>query len=295
MFHLKPEKSIIIGCDRPSVSSRLSSILHNHPSYKITFVVANRISDLLKICETLSHDILILSFQNNQLALNDYAQFVRTTHKPILCIDEWQRNDSLRWNNPEIVFTCNITTIDDDGTFDARLSSIIQLKDMKSACTGSQYKGESSKSSHDQNLSRYIMELDQKTNLLEKVKEKIKLLYPSANDSLRDELISIVNSIKLNVNNQNLWDDFKLYFEEADPHFLAVLAQKHPELTTLDLKYCCYLKMNMGNDAIKGLLGINQESVRTHKYRLKKKMSLKKEEDLLSYLRQFDYYARGVV
>jgi DNA-binding CsgD family transcriptional regulator len=43
--------------------------------------------------------------------------------------------------------------------------------------------------------------------------------------------------------------------------------------------------MNMTNDDIRNLLGINQESVRTHKYRLKKKMALSKEQDLLNYLR----------
>jgi hypothetical protein len=40
----------------------------------------------------------------------------------------------------------------------------------------------------------------------------------------------------------------------------------------------------MSNDDIKNLLGINQESVRTHKYRLKKKMSLAPNQDLRSYL-----------
>jgi DNA-binding CsgD family transcriptional regulator len=46
--------------------------------------------------------------------------------------------------------------------------------------------------------------------------------------------------------------------------------------------------MNMSNDHIGNLLGINQESVRTHKYRLKKKMSLPREQDLRTYLRSVD-------
>ena len=41
----------------------------------------------------------------------------------------------------------------------------------------------------------------------------------------------------------------------------------------------------MSNDDIKNILGINQESVRTHKYRLKRKMSLPNELDLSTYLR----------
>jgi DNA-binding CsgD family transcriptional regulator len=99
------------------------------------------------------------------------------------------------------------------------------------------------------------------------------------------ELLSIVNAIKTSANNTKLWDDFKVYFEKTNPNFLYLLAKKHPQLTTKDLKYCCYLRMNMSNDDIRSLLGINQESVRTHKYRLKKKMQLNKESDLQTYLK----------
>jgi DNA-binding CsgD family transcriptional regulator len=42
--------------------------------------------------------------------------------------------------------------------------------------------------------------------------------------------------------------------------------------------------MNMTNDDIRALLGINIESVRTHKYRLKKKLFLSKEKSVRSFL-----------
>jgi DNA-binding CsgD family transcriptional regulator len=129
------------------------------------------------------------------------------------------------------------------------------------------------------------MELDQKIEVLLKVKERISYLYPNVDDATRIELMSIVNSIKTVANDNKLWDDFKIYFEQSNPNFLLALAKKHPSLSSRDLKYCCYIKMNMSNNDITNLLGINQESVRTHKYRLKKKLTLRKEEDIISYLR----------
>jgi len=129
------------------------------------------------------------------------------------------------------------------------------------------------------------MELDQKVEVLMKVKDRIADLYPRVDDPTRTELTSIVNSIRQSANDNKLWEDFKLYFEKTNPDFLYLLVQRHPGLTPKDLKYCCYLKMNMANDDIRTLLGINQESVRTHKYRLKKKLVLPKEQDLRSYLR----------
>ena len=137
---------------------------------------------------------------------------------------------------------------------------------------------------HNKNLSRYILELDQKRALLGKVKSKIKELYPNASERNKSELISISNAIKSSLGDKNLWDDFKMYFENVNPEFLQLLKSKHPALTLKDLKYCCYLKMNMSNNDICHHLGINQESVRTHKYRLKSKMELPKERDLHQYL-----------
>ncbi len=43
----------------------------------------------------------------------------------------------------------------------------------------------------------------------------------------------------------------------------------------------------MSNEDIRFILGINQESVRTHKYRLKKKMVLDKDQDLRMYIQSF--------
>jgi DNA-binding CsgD family transcriptional regulator len=43
----------------------------------------------------------------------------------------------------------------------------------------------------------------------------------------------------------------------------------------------------MSNEDICKLLGINQESVRTHKYRLKRKLTLSKEENLQNFLQAF--------
>jgi len=129
------------------------------------------------------------------------------------------------------------------------------------------------------------MELDQKTEMLLKVKDRIANLHSKAEGHTKAELMSIINLIKMSGNNHDLWGDFKLFFEETDPEFLPLLSKKFPFLTPIDLKYCCYLKMNMTNDDIQKIFGISLESVRTHKYRLKKKLSLPKNEDLRNYLR----------
>lgn len=139
----------------------------------------------------------------------------------------------------------------------------------------------------DKNLCRYIMELDQKNKTLSLVKAKIDQLCAIASNRVQYGLRSISSSINSTSLQSKYWEDFNIYFEKINPHFIKILSMKHPNLTTKDLKYCCYLKMNMSNNDIKNLLSINQESVRTHKYRLKKKLGLTRDQSIRSYL-QFD-------
>ncbi len=135
-----------------------------------------------------------------------------------------------------------------------------------------------------QDLSRYALELDQKNAILERVKMQIETIALNASNDVQKELRSLVLTIKQSKSDQQYWEDFKGYFNRMNPDFFKVLSEKHPSLTSKDLKYCCYLSMNFSNNEITRLMGINQESVRTHKYRLKKKMALSKEQNLVHYL-----------
>ena len=273
------ERSIVIGSDHPTTLPFLMDSLKLNTSFSYNIVSANRLVDLINITKSLSPDLIILSFRNNQHILTDFISYLREIETPILCLAKRKENELLRWDKKSIVFTYPLECLKNEDCLHSQIQSIFLLK--KEPTTIKLNKAlEDSK-----NLSRYVMELDQKVEVLLKVKERISCLYPNVDDPTRIELNSIANSIKTSINDNKLWDDFKLYFEKTNPNFLFALSEKHPELTIKDLKYCCYLKMNMTNNDITNLLGINQESVRTHKYRLKKKMAFPKELDLINYLR----------
>ena len=289
---MAPEKLILLGCDDTmALSAVLNSIKgpaisHHH------IISASRVTDLLDILRSNTPDLIILAFRNNQSVLNDVASFTRKPEIPVLCLSANFEDERLHWADNYIVFVQPLIRAVQQTNLAKVINSILLLK----AGSHSKPHGDTLAEAAMQNdplditgnLSRYVMELEQKTEILSKIKERIAELYTKVDDPTRVELISIVNAIKLSSNNKKLWDDFKLYFEKTDPNFLLILAQKYPDLTPIDLKYCCYLKMNMSNDDIGSLLGINQESVRTHKYRLKKKMSLAKEQDLRNYLKCVD-------
>ncbi|WP_158992478.1 hypothetical protein [Mucilaginibacter sp. L196] len=282
------KKFIVIGCDN---AVHLYSVLNNINETAIlsyNIVSTARISDLIDLVKSLKPDLVILSFRSMPMLIKDINRI--KPEVPILCINN-NFDAILNWDKNCVVFTCQFEYITRAGYLNGYINSILLLRSisLKKEVLPAQSLAQAAaikntEIGNDRSLSRYVLELDQKVEVLLKIKERIADLYPLVNDSIRAELSSIVHWIKMSANNSKLWDDFRLYFEQSDPNFLLQLAQIYPDLTPIDLKYCCYLKMNMSNDDIKNLLGINQESVRTHKYRLKKKMSLTADQDLKSYL-----------
>lgn len=284
------EKLIAIGCDD---TENLSSILYtigNTPVFHHHLITATRVSDLIGSSKSSDPDLVILCFRNNRQALNDLRSFLKKPEIPILCLLSRFESEIQYLSANSIVFTCPLEYVKNKEYFNSRINSIFLLRNTNPKPSPrhsflTPARNQSSPSSSSRNLSRYVLELDQKVEVLQKVKNRIADLFPKVDGPTKAELISIVHSIKMSANNKDLWEDFKLFFEETDPNFLLTLARKYPFLTPIDLKYCCYLKMNMTNDDIKNIFGISLESVRTHKYRLKKKMALSKDEDLTNYLR----------
>lgn len=283
------KKCLIIGCDDVMVLTRVLNTISAISDFIFSTVTVSREIDLNNTINSLNPDLVILAFKKNNSILNDSSFNSSKKDLPILYLTQSNECESACWSKNSIVFTYPYNQINNTDFLIYRIQSIFLLKkpepQNKPVTSFAEAAFQKNDSSNTRKLSHYVMELDQKVEVLLKVKERISYLYPNVDNSTRIELMSIVNSIKIVANDTKLWDDFKIYFEQSNPNFLLALAKKHPSLSSKDLKYCCYIKMNMSNNDITNLLGINQDSVRTHKYRLKKKLTLDKEQDIISYLR----------
>ncbi len=282
---MQPEKSIFIGCDDAERLALLMSVFKETSFSHFRITSVTRGIDLVKICNVIAPDIVILSFWNNQLAINSYFPASSGNDIPVLCITRGSEIERLYWSEQQVIFTYPIEHLKIKAHLYSCINSIFLLQAKASALMQLPEPLSTAHLSDTDNLSRYVMELDQKTALLTKVKNRITELHAKADTTLRAELTSIVNAIKSAQNDKNSWVGFMSNFEKSNPAFVQFLAHNYPYLTPIDLKYCCYLKMNMSYDDIRNLLGINQESVRTHTYRLKKKLSLTKNENLRNFLR----------
>lgn len=99
--------------------------------------------------------------------------------------------------------------------------------------------------------------------------------------------INLIREIDSNTNLDEQWDQFKLHFESVHKGFFEKLTRDFPNLTQNELKLCAYLRMNLSTKEIARMLNIGTESVTTKRYRLRKKLNLEKEENLVGFVGGF--------
>ncbi len=86
------------------------------------------------------------------------------------------------------------------------------------------------------------------------------------------------------MNEDHSWGEFKDVFESMDQEFFNKLTKQNPKLTTLDLKHCAYIRMNLENYELAKILNVELKSLQMTRYRLKKKLALGQDQSLREYI-----------
>jgi DNA-binding CsgD family transcriptional regulator len=247
------------------------------------FMVTSRDFEIPFMLNSMSISVIIVNCRSMGFSDSVLQQIPVNSQVPLVFFNDKQPKVPERVLANTSVFTFDLNRDSDFRNIARNINAIVQLSLSQSGVASKQVKLRESTSMNEKNLCRYVMELEQKDKTLSEVKSRIDELCEAPDSRIRQGLQSISSSINVFSLKQYYWDDFKAYFEKVNPSFIMRLTQMHPNLTTKDIKYCCYLKMNMSNNDIKSILNINQESVRTHKYRLKRKLGLDRESSLRAY------------
>lgn len=133
-------------------------------------------------------------------------------------------------------------------------------------------------SSKSKELAASLLSISKKNDLLRRVKDE--LSYAKDENSVR----TIIKTISKSLRGNDDWDFFQEAFNNADSEFLKKLKQLHPTLTPSDMKLCGYLRLNLSSKEMANLLNITPRSVEIKRYRLRKKLELKHEDNLVNYI-----------
>ena len=132
-------------------------------------------------------------------------------------------------------------------------------------------------------LTSYTLNFVQKSELFQQLKEKIESLKVATPKQQELIIKDLSRLIKQHINIDRDWEDFKRFFEEVHTGFIEQLNEKHPDLSSNDLKICTLTRLNLNIKETATILGITPESVKTARYRLRKKLNLEPNEELLNY------------
>jgi len=85
-------------------------------------------------------------------------------------------------------------------------------------------------------------------------------------------------------NNINPLDEFEKVFKKVYPGFNSALIKKYPTLSPREIQLCALLKLNMQTKDIALITNISARTVETSRYRIRKKMDLTTNQNLISEL-----------
>jgi len=123
-------------------------------------------------------------------------------------------------------------------------------------------------------LSRKNENIDEMLRLLSNLPEAAK------DQSVRNH----ISFLKKDMRTDNEWESFITHFEEVNQGFLARLKNKHTDLTVNDIRFICYVFMNLSSKEIASMLSITLDACRKRKERIATKLGLADSGNLYSYL-----------
>jgi len=118
-------------------------------------------------------------------------------------------------------------------------------------------------------------------NSIKDIKEKF-----STDTELQKSLNDVVNKFNLK-NTDTLWNEFEVRFQEVHKDFYERLLEKFPDLTPNEIKICAFMRLNMNTKDISTITQQSTNSIRVACTRLRKKLEMSSDENLISFLMSF--------
>jgi DNA-binding response OmpR family regulator len=265
------EAKILLVDDDESNNALVKLLLESE--YKVTSVLNGK--EALSILKTFLPDIILLDWDmpvmDGLTTLKHLKSDVTLKHIPVIMITgRMTGNDDLlnAYNEGAVDF---IRKPYDRMELLARIKSILQL--------GEYYR---------ETIIRNDQEVFKSAMQLMAHQEFIKAILAQINDALNDESkTERLRNLSLQLQSKlinNAWDQVENSFSKVNPGFYKNLLGKHSDLTPAELKLAALLRLNMSSKDISILTNLSVEGIRVSRSRLKKKLLLTEQDNLIAYL-----------
>jgi len=137
-------------------------------------------------------------------------------------------------------------------------------------------------------LAESTMTIIKKNEILVNIKEEViaqkQALGTQYPNKYYDKLIRLLDE---NLSSEDDWAIFQTNFDRIHENFFRNLHTTYPELTSNDLRFCAYLRLNLSSKDIAHLMNISLKGVEVGRYRIRKKIGLESTKSLTEFMIEF--------
>lgn len=132
-------------------------------------------------------------------------------------------------------------------------------------------------------LAAQSLHLVQKTEFLKQVKKQLRELLHTRHG--KTVLVQhLLREVQQNVVSEQQWQVFEEHFEQTHDEFITRIAQVYPSLSSMELKVCALLKLNISSKEIARLLSLSIRTINSHRLNIRKKLGIESTVRLGAYL-----------
>jgi len=130
-------------------------------------------------------------------------------------------------------------------------------------------------------LTSQSLSMVQKNETLQELQQTVQNLNEGANSK---ELRNISHLVDYSFSLDESWKEFQLYFEESHTEFFHRLKERYPDLTPNEHRLAALVKLNLSIKEMAAIMGISPDSVKTARYRLRKKLGIETDVNLTDFM-----------
>jgi tetratricopeptide (TPR) repeat protein/DNA-binding CsgD family transcriptional regulator len=137
-------------------------------------------------------------------------------------------------------------------------------------------------------LENFALHIVQKNDFLLDVKTSLKEIKANANEDNIDEIKNLTFKINQALRVNKELEKFRDRVDDVNSNFFKTLTQNYPDLTEKEKRLCALLKLNLSSKEIATLNNISEGAVTMARYRLRKKIGLKTDENLVELFQKLN-------
>lgn len=131
-----------------------------------------------------------------------------------------------------------------------------------------------------------LSNLMEKNELVNQLRDEIESFHTNQDEKSLEEKEKLFDRLQsFTLLTEEDWLEFKKLFERLNPGFFDYFTRTFPDMTNAEIRLATLIKLNLSNLEMAKTLGISPDSVRKTNLRLRKKLEIEQQDELITFIK----------